>query len=294
MACVNYILKANWSAFYSSGPEIQQHLEHMVDKYTLRPYIKLRHRVVSARYLEESGKWLLTVKRPRNSTEESIERNPPKLNKPSYHGWEEFQDTADVLFTGVGALSRWDWPDIEGLDTFAGKVIHSAQWETGDDAKSWEESVADWGDKKVGVIGVVSEFSRPRHRLTISFAQGSSAIQIVPSLQPKVKHLTNFVRGKTWISSTFARESLLALSASEKTDNCMLILYSQYQFFTIIHVDKFTERDLEAFKDLKYFRTFRQTLEQDLNVSPPCWILPVRPMINFLRRLFRLRSWEAL
>ena len=154
-------LKANWSAFYSSGPEIQQHLEHIVDKYTLRPYIKLRHRVVSARYLEESGKWLLTIKRPGNNTGESINRNRPKLNKSSYDDWEEFQDTADVLFTGVGALSRWDWPDIEGLDTFAGKVIHSAQWETGNDAKCWEESVADWGNKKVGVIGVVSDFSRP-------------------------------------------------------------------------------------------------------------------------------------
>ena len=161
MICVDQFLKANWSAFYSTGPEIQQYLEHIVDKYTLRPYIKLRHRVVSARYLEESGKWLLTIKRPRNNAGESVERTPPKLNKPNYDDWEEFQDTADVLFTGVGALSRWNWPDIEGLDTFAGKIIHSAQWETGnDDTKSWEESVADWGDKKVGVIGVVSESSR--------------------------------------------------------------------------------------------------------------------------------------
>lgn len=154
-------LKANWSAFYSSGPEIQQYLEDMVDKYKLRPYIKLRHRVVSARYLEDSGKWLLTIKRARNNAEESsVERNLPKLYKPSYDDWEEFQETADILFTGAGALSRWDWPDIEGLDTFAGKVIHSAQWEIGNGAKSWEESVADWGDKRVGVIGVVSEFTR--------------------------------------------------------------------------------------------------------------------------------------
>ena len=120
--------------------------------------------MVSARYLEESGKWLLSIKRPRNNAVESIERNPPKLNKPNYDDWEEFLDTADVLFTGVGALSRWNWPDIEGLDTFAGKVIHSAQWETGKDTNCWEESVADWSDKKVGVIGVVSEFSRPWSR----------------------------------------------------------------------------------------------------------------------------------
>ena len=219
-------LKANWSAFYSTGSEIQQYLEHIVDKYTLRPYIKLQHRVVSARYLEESGKWLLTIKRPKNNAEESIERNPPKLNKPNYDDWEEFQDTADVLFTGVGALSRWDWPDIEGLDTFSGKVIHSAQWETGNDTKSWEESVADWSDKKVGVIGVVSKFSRPSTLESSSFfAQGSSAIQIVPSLQPRVNTLINYVRGQTWISSTFARETLLEFSAGEKIDNCTLIVY---------------------------------------------------------------------
>ena len=153
--------KANWSAFYCSGPEIKQYLEHIVDKYTLRPYIKLRHRLVSARYSEETGKWLLTIKRPGRYTGEFVERNPPKLNKPHYDDWEEFHDTADILFTGVGTLSRWEWPDIEGLDTFAGKVIHSAQWETGNDASCWEESVADWGNKNVGVIGVVSVFSCP-------------------------------------------------------------------------------------------------------------------------------------
>ena len=41
------------------------------------------------------------------------------------------------------------------------------------------------------------------------------------------------------------------------------------QFFTINHVDEFTEMDLEAFKDLEYLRGFRRSLEQDLNVSPP-------------------------
>jgi cation diffusion facilitator CzcD-associated flavoprotein CzcO len=152
-------LKASWSAFYASGPEIQQYLEHIVDKYALRPYIKLQHRLVSARYSEESGKWLLTIKRPRSNTGESLERDPAKLNKPRYDDWEELQDTADVLFTAVGILCRWDWPNIEGLETFAGKVIHSAQWETGNDARHWEESIVNWGDKKVAVIGVVSRFS---------------------------------------------------------------------------------------------------------------------------------------
>lgn len=37
---------------------------------------------------------------------------------------------------------------------------------------------------------------------------GSSGIQIVPSLQLEVKHLDHYVRGRTWIAGTFAREEL--------------------------------------------------------------------------------------
>lgn len=35
---------------------------------------------------------------------------------------------------------------------------------------------------------------------------GSSAIQIVPSIQPIVKHMTTFIRSPTWISSNFAAQ----------------------------------------------------------------------------------------
>lgn len=37
---------------------------------------------------------------------------------------------------------------------------------------------------------------------------GSSGIQIVPDLQPAVQHLDHYVRGRTWISATYAREEI--------------------------------------------------------------------------------------
>ena len=121
-----------------------QNLEHIVDKYQLRPYIRLQHRVTCARYSEETGKWHLTIKRRKNKA------STTGLLEPSnYEDWEEFHDTADILFNGVGSLSRWSWPDIPGLDKFSGKVIHSAHWDTTEDKDGWR-------DKKVGVIGVVS------------------------------------------------------------------------------------------------------------------------------------------
>ena len=67
--------------------------------------------------------------------------------------FEEFEDTADILFLGTGTLSRLLWPDIDGLKDFDGRLVHSAHWDISDGA--WEEGVKDWGDKSVGVIGLV-------------------------------------------------------------------------------------------------------------------------------------------
>ena len=36
--------------------------------------------------------------------------------------------------------------------------------------------------------------------------QGSSAIQTVAALHPRVAHMTNYVRGQTWISIPFSGE----------------------------------------------------------------------------------------
>ena len=88
-----------------------------------------------AEWSEEIGKWLLTFQGPDGA---------------------KIRDVADVLFTAVGMLRRWSWPDIGGLQDFSGPVIHSAQWETADGGTTWEESVRAWADKRVGVIGAVS------------------------------------------------------------------------------------------------------------------------------------------
>ncbi|TFK42010.1 FAD/NAD-P-binding domain-containing protein [Crucibulum laeve] len=223
--------KTDWSAFYAPGPEIHDYLEGVVDKYKLRPYIKLQHRVTRAEYHEPSGKWHLTIKRPRNTTLNGVSKGNNTAQQNEEY-WEEIEDTADVVFGALGGLSRWAWPDIEGLESFKGQVIHSAQWETGEGAdKGWQDTIKSWGDKRVGVIGV-----------------GSSAIQLVPSIRPYVKHLVNYVRGKTWVSVTLVRESLMNLSGGEDVDN----------YF-------FTEKDKEAFKNREYYRKFRHSLEVNLN-----------------------------
>lgn len=150
--------KTDWSAYYAPGHEILGYIESVVAKYKLMPYIHLRHELVSARYDEPTGKWHVRIRRP---------LQPDAEGNSSADAFEEVEDTADMFFTGVGGLSRWKWPDIDGLKSFGGTIVHSAGWEiprpastaaTVEDGRlkaGWEEDVKDWGDKRVAVIGVV-------------------------------------------------------------------------------------------------------------------------------------------
>ncbi|PFH50242.1 hypothetical protein AMATHDRAFT_4151 [Amanita thiersii Skay4041] len=86
------------------------------------------------------------------------------------------QDSCDFLINASGVLNAWKWPAIPGLQEYKGKLMHTANWD--------EEF--DLTDKRVGLIG-----------------NGSSAIQVLPAIQPKVRELTTFIRTPTWVVPTF-------------------------------------------------------------------------------------------
>ena len=80
--------------------------------------------------------------------------------------------TADVLVSASGPLSEPSLPNVPGLADFPGEIFHSARW---NHSYSLE-------GKRVAVVGT-----------------GASAIQIVPKIQPEVKHLVLFQRTPAWI-----------------------------------------------------------------------------------------------
>lgn len=131
-----------------------------------------------------------------------------------------FKDESDVLISARGLLNHKQWPDIEGLKDFQGEVMHSADWN--DDY--------DFTHKRIGVIG-----------------SGSSAIQIIPSLQ-KVPgaQLNCFMRSKTWISPPLGQNSMDKLGMG-----------SQLQF---------KPEQIEHFKrDPEAWLSFRLLVEADAN-----------------------------
>lgn len=85
-------------------------------------------------------------------------------------------DYCDILISGSGILNSWKYPDIPGLDAFKGKLMHSAAWDPDYDLSG----------KTVAVIG-----------------GGSSAVQLIPSIQPHVQKMTAFLRSGAWITANF-------------------------------------------------------------------------------------------
>ncbi|KAH6685981.1 steroid monooxygenase [Plectosphaerella plurivora] len=89
-----------------------------------------------------------------------------------------FVDKCNVFINASGVLNKWKWPAIPGRETFHGSMLHSA---------NWDDSIPLEG-KRVAVIG-----------------GGSSAVQIVPNIQPIVGSLTCFIRSASWVTGGFGQ-----------------------------------------------------------------------------------------
>ncbi|KAF2015673.1 FAD/NAD(P)-binding domain-containing protein [Aaosphaeria arxii CBS 175.79] len=151
-----------WSQFYASAPEILDYWKNVASKYDIERHIKFEHKCIEARWNEDASNWTV------------------KLLKLSTNGAPEVvEDTSDVLITGTGTLNEWKWPEIKGIESYQGKLLHSANWDTSFDPTG----------KTVAVIG-----------------GGSSGIQIVPALADKVQRMDHYIRGKTWIANQIAEQ----------------------------------------------------------------------------------------
>ena len=148
---VSFAPNPEWSSFYASGSEIWRYIKNTVDQYNLARDMKFKHRVTAANFDESKGQWDLQIE----------------------HEKHIFTEHCNILISATGFLSRWKWPQINGLHSFqGGPVVHSA---------SWDEEY-DFTGKRIAVIG-----------------NGSSGIQIVPEMARVGSKVVNFARSGTWI-----------------------------------------------------------------------------------------------
>ncbi|MTD14191.1 SidA/IucD/PvdA family monooxygenase [Nakamurella sp. YIM 132087] len=111
-----------WKERFSGQPEIEEYLNHVVDRFELRPYITLGFRVQSATWDETSRSWSVR-------TADGQERR------------------TRFLVTAVGLLSAPQFPIAPGREEFRGIAHHTALWPAGG---------VDFTGKRVAVIGTGS------------------------------------------------------------------------------------------------------------------------------------------
>jgi 4-hydroxyacetophenone monooxygenase len=138
----------DWDAHYGKRDEVQDYLRGVADGYRLRELIRFGTEVVGATWDPDTAAWTV-----RTDAGDEL--------------------TADVVISSTGVLNRPKIPPIPGLDTFEGRIFHTARWP--DDL--------DLTDARVAVVGA-----------------GASAMQVVPAVADRVGHLTVFQRSPQWVA----------------------------------------------------------------------------------------------
>ncbi|MUL83761.1 MULTISPECIES: NAD(P)/FAD-dependent oxidoreductase [unclassified Mycolicibacterium] len=182
--------KPDWSHIWASGEEIQRYHRDVVGEFGLDAHLRLGTEVVEARYDATTTSWTLTA-----GDGETL--------------------TADFVICATGVLHHPFVPDIPGMDTFGGRIVHTARWDP--------ELVT--ADRRIAVIGT-----------------GSTGVQVVSALQPQARTLIHFARSPQWIlwAPMSLRQSSVVAKALRRWPGWHDFLYRRLQWASGILADVVT------------------------------------------------------
>jgi cation diffusion facilitator CzcD-associated flavoprotein CzcO len=152
-----------WSERYAGQPELLRYAQHVAERFNLRHAITFGTRVVSVTYDAEAKWWRVSAS------------NGEELS-------------ARFVALATGCLSAANVPDIAGIDSFAGRVLHTGRW---------PQEEVDFTGQRVGVVGT-----------------GSSGIQAIPIIARSASQLVVFQRTANY--SVPARNGPLSAAELEK------------------------------------------------------------------------------
>ena len=137
----------NWSRLFSTGAEIKQYADDVADKYDVRRHIRFNTTVEGARWDGEAQLWRVALADGQTLS-------------------------ARYLITATGFLSQPHTPEIPGIHSFEGTVIHTTAWDDGFDPAG----------QRIGLIGT-----------------GATAVQLIPELAKKAGELTVYQRTAIYV-----------------------------------------------------------------------------------------------
>ncbi|MDC0770820.1 flavin-containing monooxygenase [Streptomyces sp. HD] len=147
----SFELNPGWSKYYPTGPEYLAYLRGVADKYDLLPRITFSTRVLGCTWHENDQIWEITVQH-RDGTVRT--------------------HRANAVVTATGVLNGPSIPDIDGASSFAGEMMHTAEWRPD----------VDLFGKRVVVLGA-----------------GCTAVQVVADIADQVESLDVVARQPHWV-----------------------------------------------------------------------------------------------
>ncbi|MGU3290920.1 flavin-containing monooxygenase [Williamsia sp. M5A3_1d] len=136
-----------WSRLFAPGAELKRYAEHVADTYDLRRSMRFGVVVERAEWDDAEQHWVVTT-----ADGETL--------------------TGRFLVTATGFLSQPYTPDFPGIDTFAGKIIHTTRW----------DDTHDFAGERAAIIGT-----------------GATAVQLIPEIAAHASDLTVFQRTPIWV-----------------------------------------------------------------------------------------------
>ncbi|GIH09553.1 Baeyer-Villiger monooxygenase [Rhizocola hellebori] len=176
----SFALNPKWTDTFSGQREIWDYLLRCVDRYKVRPHLRLGHLIEEMSWEEAAQRWVIT-------TSQGVYR-------------------ARVVILATGPLSEPATPDIPGLESFTGTVFHSARWRHDHDLSGRQVAVIGTGASAIQfvpqiqpVVGKLRLFQRtppwvmPRRSRRVSKAE-HAIYRYVPGAQRLMRSLLYWAR----------------------------------------------------------------------------------------------------
>lgn len=149
--CYSFVPSHHWSEYYCQHDELRAYFGSVVDMYGLRPHCRFGTTVSGLTWDDAANRWRIEVT-----------------------GADGAAHSLDARFvvSAVGSLNLPRYPDIPGMDTFAGRSFHSARWPEDLDIRG----------TRFALLGA-----------------GASGFQIAPTIADDVEQLTIYQRTAQWM-----------------------------------------------------------------------------------------------
>jgi cation diffusion facilitator CzcD-associated flavoprotein CzcO len=149
----SFELKPDWSRLFAKGPEIRAYIDHVADRYGLRPRICVDSDVTCREWNPRRSLWELTV--------------------------SGRHVTARYVISATGPYVEPKRPEIEGLELFEGPVVQSSRWDPEHDLAGRHVAVIGTGASSVQIV---PEIARVVSHLDV---YQRTPIWVVPKFDPQ-------------------------------------------------------------------------------------------------------------